>query len=58
MDRPKRDALLKARCQDRELEVVKAAARLESLSISEFARTAALERARRVLIGAHAEAAS
>jgi uncharacterized protein (DUF1778 family) len=59
MERPKRAALIKARCQARELEIVRTASRVEGVSISEFARSATLDKARRVLTGpAAVEAAS
>jgi uncharacterized protein (DUF1778 family) len=56
MDRPKRDWLIKARCGDREHELIRAAARAERISISELVRTAAIAEAKRVLVRGEAPA--
>ena len=57
MDKPKRSEPIKGHFLPREAEVVRAAARLEQTSVSEFTRLALLDRARRVLALATAGAA-
>lgn len=49
--RPKREALIRARCRPRELELIRSAARVENVTMSELMRTAAVAEAKRVLAG-------
>ena len=50
--RSRRDAVVRVRLRQRELELVRSAARCEEVSLAEFFRTATLPEAKRIIAGA------